>query len=353
VPSYALVDVYIFAYNHEDFIARALEGVLMQDTSFPFHITILEDHSTDGTRDIVRRFAEGHPDLIDLELHERNLNSNRPFVDALSRSRARYVAVLDGDDYWTSPHKLRRQVDFLESHPDCALCFHRVEIVDQEGTRNGLSPRHPSTFSTIGDLFASNFLYTCSVLYRRSALEDIPEWFHEIRAADRNLHLLAARSGRIGYLDEVMAAWRRHLGGLWSGLGPVEQGLWAVQSQTQLLAHFDSFHPDIRKGLVNRYGELAQAQAAEGDLEGLAQSLQELGRLAEAPLRTLQQAIEERDELRERAAMLARRIEVLERRLQQAKAGEAWPSLQVADLVRPLSQAVRRLKGATRRLVGH
>src|SRR5438132_787133 len=94
------VDVFVLAYNQERFIAEALDGVLMQGNGVGFRLTIIEDFSTDSTRSIVQRYAARHPDRIQLRLNERNMWGSRPLMDALAQSRAKYVALLDGDDYW-------------------------------------------------------------------------------------------------------------------------------------------------------------------------------------------------------------------------------------------------------------
>ena len=114
------VTVLVMTYNHAGFIAQALDSVLTQRTGFHYEILISEDRSTDGTRETVISYAEKHPGRIRLLLSERNLHSNTVVSRGIRVARGEYVALLDGDDYWVSPDKLQKQVDFLDAHPEIA-----------------------------------------------------------------------------------------------------------------------------------------------------------------------------------------------------------------------------------------
>src|SRR5437762_2491810 len=120
------VSVLLTTYNHEKYIAQALDSVLMQETNFDFELVILEDCSTDSTRDIVLAYQKKHPRKIRLRLAKRNVHSNKPFAEEFQAAPSPYIAMLDGDDYWSSPAKLQKQVEFLKVHPDYMLCFHNA-----------------------------------------------------------------------------------------------------------------------------------------------------------------------------------------------------------------------------------
>src|SRR5688572_23850951 len=122
------VSVLVMTYNHARFIRQALDSVLMQRTGFDFEVLISEDCSTDGTREIVVEYARRHPHTITLLLSEANLRSNAVVTRGIDAARGEYIALLDGDDYWTSPDKLRKQAAFLDSHSECALCFHNARV---------------------------------------------------------------------------------------------------------------------------------------------------------------------------------------------------------------------------------
>src|SRR5512133_148878 len=118
------VSVLVMTYNHEKFIQQALDSVAMQATNFDYEILISEDCSTDRTREIVLEFQKEHPDKVRLLLSKTNVHSNQVVVRGIRAAQGQYLAMLDGDDYWTSPTKLQKQADFLDGHPECSLCFH-------------------------------------------------------------------------------------------------------------------------------------------------------------------------------------------------------------------------------------
>src|SRR6478752_3440632 len=115
------VSVCIPTYNHEAYIAQAVESVLEQRTNFGVEVLIGEDCSTDRTRQIICELAARHPDKIRLRLAEKNQGAGRNFADLFEHCRGEYVVILEGDDYWTSPNKLQIQVDTLDARPDWAM----------------------------------------------------------------------------------------------------------------------------------------------------------------------------------------------------------------------------------------
>ena len=125
------VSILCITYQHAPYIARALEGFVSQRTDFPFEVLIYDDASTDGTADIVRQYARQYPQIIKPILQTENQFSKGLYVDKAfnwPRVQGKYVALCEGDDYWTDPDKLQKQVDFLDAHPDYAVCFHPVVI---------------------------------------------------------------------------------------------------------------------------------------------------------------------------------------------------------------------------------
>ena len=220
------VSVLVVTYNHASFVRQALDSALAQRLPKPFEILISEDRSTDGTREIVQEYAERHPEIVRLLLSERNLRSNEVVARGFRSARGRYVALLDGDDYWTGADKLQAQVEILDARPDMTICFHNVQVVD-EGSRsldrlwNG--PDQPE-LSGLHELLRGNFIATSSVVYRRAAVVEIPAWYESFfPVTDWPLHVLFARQGRIGYIDRTLGAYRQHSGGLFSTLGEREK----------------------------------------------------------------------------------------------------------------------------------
>ncbi len=215
------VTVLVMTYNHRRFIAPALESVLIQQVDFPYEIIISEDCSTDGTRDIVSEYQNKYPDRIRLLLSAKNVRSNEIVARGIRSAQGRYVALLDGDDYWLSPQKLQKQVDFLERHPECSLCFHNARVVHEDGSREDKlwTPPNQPLISTLEDIWMGNFIPTCATMFRREPLGDIPSWYIPMfPITDWPLHILNAERGQIGYIDEAMGVYRYHSGGLYSPL---------------------------------------------------------------------------------------------------------------------------------------
>src|SRR5262249_32985339 len=138
------VSVLVLAYNHERFIGHTLESVLSQQVGFDWEVVIGEDCSTDGTAAVVRRYANRHPERIRVLPRERNLGMHRNFADTWAACRGQYIAILEGDDYWTSPTKLSRQAAFLDARPDYTECFTDVEVFHEDGSRPRWRHRPPS-----------------------------------------------------------------------------------------------------------------------------------------------------------------------------------------------------------------
>ena len=126
------LSVVTITYNHAPYIAKCIEGVLMQQVNFPMEFIIAEDCSTDGTRAICEEYAKKYPDLIRLLPSEGNMGAVMNEQRAFEAARGKYIATCEGDDYWTDPLKLQKQVDFLESHPECTASFHRFRQYDEK-----------------------------------------------------------------------------------------------------------------------------------------------------------------------------------------------------------------------------
>jgi glycosyltransferase involved in cell wall biosynthesis len=126
------VSVCMITYNHERFIAQAIESVLEQKTAFDFELVIGEDCSTDNTRTIVMTYSQKYPNQIRALIREKNIGTGQNLFKTINECKGQYIAHLDGDDYWTDPLKLQKQVDFLDAHPSYSLCCHCYKIYDEE-----------------------------------------------------------------------------------------------------------------------------------------------------------------------------------------------------------------------------
>lgn len=254
-------------YNHEGYIAQALDGFLIQETSFPFEIIVGEDCSADRTRHIVLEYQARYPQLIRLVTSETNVGMRQNGKRTRAAARGKYIALCEGDDYWTDPCKLQKQVDFLDSHPDCAVCFHNVTVFyDAAIEPRNLCAPDQKEISTLRDLLQKNFIATCSVVFRSGLARELPPWYYELPVGDWPLHVLNAQHGTIGYLNDVMAVHRVHSEGAWSSLNRLQMLQYDIQFYDRMMSHLGrEYHAVIRGRLASRYGELAALYADTGD----------------------------------------------------------------------------------------
>ncbi len=269
------VSVAMITYNHERYVAQAIESALMQRTAFDYEIVIGEDCSTDHTRDIVIGLQRQHPGRVRLLLRESNLGMMRNYVSTLQACRGQYVAYLEGDDYWTSPTKLQRQAELMDQDPDCALCFHNVHVEYEDGTR-ALEPYCPAgqkTSLTVEDLLRTNPIPHGSVMMRRRLLGEFPGWYYELAAADRPLFLMLAQSGTVRYLDDVMGVYRLHGGGVYTSRSYDQRFAEALRMYEAFSAHLGpSYDQAIAEAKRDYAAELVteKAKAAASFREGMA-----------------------------------------------------------------------------------
>jgi len=266
------VSVLVTTYNHERYIAQALESVLMQETKFDYEIVILEDCSTDATRQIVLAYQKQNPDKIRLRLAAQNECSNKPFVEEFRGAPSPYIAMLDADDYWTSPKKLQKQVEFLNAHPECALCFHNALRIYQGENRAAL-PHNiagQKRISAIEDIWEHNFIAGCTPMVRKDAVGTFPEWYHDLLWGDWPLYILCALHGKIGYIDEILGVYRIHSQGFWSRLNAIQKLEWWIAFYEAMNANLNLQFDSIVEPLV------AARRKELSDLRSLADTVQRI-----------------------------------------------------------------------------
>ena len=214
------VSVAIITYNHEAFIAQAMESVLAQQTEFDFEMIVIDDHSTDATAEIVRRYQERHPARIRAFFHEKNQGPRKTMEEALLACAGEYIALLDGDDYWTSTHKLQQQAELLDNHPEMTLCFHPTLYRFDDGEERLSHPRDRLDAFTLDNLITYNPVHSQAIVFRKSIFSGYPAWMRENPQfpGDYFLVITAALKGSIGFIDEPMSVYRVHDQGVWGKL---------------------------------------------------------------------------------------------------------------------------------------
>jgi glycosyltransferase involved in cell wall biosynthesis len=265
------VSVLIITYNHEKYIAQAVESALQQEVNFQDEIVIGEDCSTDHTREILKELSRAHPERIRLLLRENKgdgLPGKSNFLETLKACQGRYVALLDGDDYWTDVRKLQKQVDFLDTNPDFAVCFHNVKVSyeDQRQEPWNYCPTDQKEISTVEDLLDRNFIATSSTVFRRDYLGELPSWYSKLKIGDWPLHILNAQNGKVGYIDEVMSVYRIHHAGYWSKQDTIQNTLDEIAMFKALLKYLPKrYKGQIKAHLASLFYRLAGEYGSRGD----------------------------------------------------------------------------------------
>jgi glycosyltransferase involved in cell wall biosynthesis len=254
----------MLTYNHEAWIAQAIESALAQSTPFPVEILVADDCSTDGTRSIVGEYARRHPGRIRTFLPERNLGVAGIWLQAARRCRGEYVAILEGDDYWTSPEKLARQAALLDSHRDWVSCFHGATLFDDEERfpSRPATPAFDSHVFELDDVVRACFIPFLTVMFRRAALARVPEWIFAYAWFDWLFHIHCARQGRIGHFEDDLAAYRVHGGGNWSARDRSSQIEEDLRVYERLLEELPERRELIERCIEHRHCQLAVETSA-------------------------------------------------------------------------------------------
>jgi glycosyltransferase involved in cell wall biosynthesis len=255
------VSVIIVTCNHETFIEQAVNSAISQKTDFEFEILISEDYSSDATRRIVIELRDKWPDRIKLLLSDHNLATNEVTTRCLDIAQGKYIALLQGDDYWTTSRKLQKQVDFMEMHPEYVTTFHHAELVYEIGAKQEpLSLFQPKPISTLNDLLVEGcFIETATVMFKREALGEVPEWYRhrKIFADDWIMHVFLAQHGDIGYIEESMAVHRYHRAGIWSRLDDAERLEKMIEACMDLREYLGPLGKPLRGILAQHWKNLA------------------------------------------------------------------------------------------------
>ncbi|TXN75956.1 glycosyltransferase [Methylobacterium sp. WL18] len=278
IESKPAVSVVCITYNQVRFIRQTLDSILTQVANFTYELLVGDDRSTDGTAEIIAEYAARYPNLVAI-LRPENIGVNKNLADLLARASGEYVALCEGDDYWTDPDKLQRQFDFMRERPEYTVCFHPVKVVydDIPGVEE-FYPENPNPRPSLSDLIAHNFIQTNSVFYRwRYRRDEALQIGVGIAPADWYIHLMHAEVGRIGFLPDVMAVYRKHATGMWAAfetelarhkkLGKAE-----IEFFRQLRGHFGGrYAADYEASQKLIFCRLAEAYLNEEDPTRLAQ----------------------------------------------------------------------------------
>ena len=245
----SLVTVCLITYNQAVFIEQAIQSILQQKTDFYFNVVIADDCSNDGTTDIVKKYAAQYPEIITAILQNPNVGPGKNYGELIDTATGKYIAYLEGDDYWTDDNKLQGQVNILEVNPEYVSCFTNVlEIYseDVKDKRNYLqNGSYPKSIIGYNELIYKNYIQTCSIVFRNKLANPFPKWVINLKVGDWPLHILLSQYGDSFYIHKVMAAHRNHPMGLWSSktkLKRIEATLEAYEAIKANTKLPDNFH---------------------------------------------------------------------------------------------------------------
>lgn len=215
-----LVSVSVATYQHKNFIRECLDGILMQKTNFSFEIIIGDDGSDDGTTEICKEYATKYPDIIRLFIRDRNSSHYYEDGNFIGRfngiwcrmsCRGKYIALCEGDDYWTDPLKLQKQVDFLENNPDFIFSMGRYKRLYEDSKKIFENKEKVNLSKTtefeVSDYLKFKFSQTATFVYRNIDII-IPDWFSKVHAGDQSLVVIYSKFGKIKVHNEFFSVYR-------------------------------------------------------------------------------------------------------------------------------------------------
>ncbi|KQS48649.1 MAG: glycosyl transferase [Flavobacteriaceae bacterium] len=254
------ISVCMITYNHENYIREAIEGVLMQNIDCDMELIISNDCSTDTTDAVIKEIIQSHPkgSLIKYFFHEQNLGMMPNFIFALKQCSGEYVALCEGDDYWTDENKLQKQIAFLDNNKKYAGCFHNVLVINEMVSDFKPKPwreydKHdftqPDTFSRLA------LFHTCSFVFRQRFLE-FPTWFEKVKSGDMALFSIISAKGKLRLIDGIMAVYRKNERGVTSGQKIIDYHKNRIRLMRFFKAHFGVYQTHLNEIIAHHRKEI-------------------------------------------------------------------------------------------------
>ncbi|EKN62793.1 glycosyltransferase [Schinkia azotoformans] len=235
------LSVLLVTYNHEKYIKEAMDSILLQQLDYDYEIVVADDCSTDDTLNIIKEYKKQYPDKIRILDGEKNLGITKNYKRGFNACKGEYIAVLEGDDYWTSPQKLNKQVNVLDNNKNCVLAFNRFTVMDVGTKRYNIQPwpsQEPFQLVTVTDLVRDNFIGNFSTcVYRADIIRKLDDSLFEFTVYDWMLNIVVAQFGLIAYVPEVMSVYRLHSSGTWSNKNQVEK----IQDTIKLIDEYNAY----------------------------------------------------------------------------------------------------------------
>lgn len=237
-----LVDILLITYNQEKYIRKAIESVLAQKVNFEWRMIVCDDASNDNTISIIEEYAEKYPKKIFILPRETNLGISKNYKRAFKEISSKYVAILEGDDYWIDPYRLSYCVNYMENNSDCNMCANRIMLEIEDSGKliehdNGIDIVKDTKFEG-KDLALNNFIGNFSAcFYKGEVLKNIENNTFDLIAYDWLINLICVKNSSLGYLYEPMSVYRIHLGGTWSRKTSQQQ----IHEMIDIIDKYDKF----------------------------------------------------------------------------------------------------------------
>lgn len=256
------INVVITAYNHEKYITQCLQGILNQKGDFQLEIIVGDDCSADNTRKILEEFQGRYPAIISVFPPGKNLGITKNLKRCLDACSGKYIAICEGDDYWTDEKKLQKQMMYLEAHPDLSMCFSAFDIYYED--KNLLEPFADQVtlkkeFLTTEDLIQNNYIgnFSCC-MYRRDVVEKLPPGIFEVFTVDWMFNMACGQFGNIGYMPERMSVYRKHSQGAWAGMEELKK----LKELSRLIDVYNDLFDYKYNDLFLQFKEVVENQVA-------------------------------------------------------------------------------------------
>ncbi|GAB2481149.1 MAG: glycosyltransferase [Cytophagales bacterium] len=241
-----LVSISCITYNHAPYLRQCFEGFLSQKVDFPFEIVLYDDASTDETVSIIKEYTEKYPSLFQVYLNQENQYSkgirgmNMKFN--LHRSRGKYIAFCEGDDFWTDPEKLQKQVDFLEKNPSYSICCTNYSEINSQGdilvenAWTGIKLTPEITHLMVLEKYKPKIL--TSIFRKDAIIGKIPDVFFSAFNTDNFLCAIATENGPAAFLNFNSGCYRVHNQGIWSGKTEIHQFEMQLDTYLKMQGYF-------------------------------------------------------------------------------------------------------------------
>ncbi len=260
------VSIAVITYLQEAFIEETLRGIALQKFEGKVEVVIGDDASPDCTLDVIREKTKDFPFPVRILTSDKNLGMVGNWLRVLSACSGKYVAVCEGDDYWTDPEKIQRQFQTMESRLDAVMTWHKVDV-SWEGVQRPYPYEEGFQECGMEEVILHHFIPTCSLMYRNGLITSWPDWIYRARGLDMVIEMMLASHGRVIQIPGTMGVYRQHPGGISKSAESLNLG---IERQLEMLQHVDAYTQERFSETIGvKMVDLARQQLKMPDNEGV------------------------------------------------------------------------------------